>query len=366
MVSKNKRRATKPSLIANNTTFDNCIKQQRYDYIPLDYVCFEVKGLTKEDILKGKKYSLITIKTAEDEGSEVIKVEILKWKGIKIRFYPNSIKLNGSLHKYSNDGHHNFDQFTEDSFLEVIDRLYFDFNIRPRNLYIKGLEFGLNVSPPIQTDFILNGLMMHRTKEFEQKISNDRGKFYGCEHQNYVLKAYNKGKQYKLPYEVFRIEIKQKRWDEYREKGYVYFDDFIKADKSIFVNKLFRVWSEVILCDLTVKSRIDILKYSNVNFWRNQYSESDKREIDKHKSRLKKLSKTKGLDVIRLTTNNLITTLNDVQSSTKYNFSTEVKRCALTGLNITQQRKDSFLLSHVGIKTLLSNDRKTFYKIRKT
>lgn len=337
--------------------------KQRYDYIPIDYIRGQIIGLSKSHFLDND--TLVFTPVFERETSDCVKYWYCGLNNLKLKIYESGgIYISGSLHKFYNGGLHNHNQFSESQYLDVLSQLKETFRITPENIYIQCLEYGVNVKPPIKTNDILNNLIQHKNQDFEQKISNDRGKYLQCEHSQYIIKVYNKAKQYKLKDEVLRIEIKQTNWSNYRKQSITTLHDFNNVDKSIFVSYLLEKWNEIVLFDPTNREVGQWIKYSNINFWRSLDPKSDKTKFT-HKTRLKELNKSKGRDIQTLINDQIINTINQLQGVRNYNFSTNQRVCKLTGVNISMQRNDSFLLSHGGLYHLLHNDKKTFERISK-
>lgn len=359
MVSKNKRRATKPSLIANNTTFDNCIKQQRYDYIPIDFIKAEIIGLCKDHFLKNNELTFTPV--LEQGTTDTIKYSYNEYENIIMKVYESGrIYLSGSLHKFYNNGLHNYNEFNQSEYFQTLERIKSIYGIEAYNIRIIQLEYGVNILPPIPTPDILNNLIQHKNKDFEQKISN----YYQCEHANYIIKVYNKALQYRCKDEILRIEIKQTNWSEYRKKGFTTLHDFNKSNKYQFVNNLLTKWNDIIFYDPTNILLEKWGKYSHLNFWRELRTKSPPTQ-KKHRDRIRKLNSNKGLNIQKLVSDEVIKSINKLQGVRNFNLVETQRYCRLTGVNISMQRNDSFLLSHGGLYYLIEHDFENFKRVKK-
>nr|MBS0036998.1 hypothetical protein [Saprospiraceae bacterium] len=89
-------------------------------------------------------------------------------------------------------------------------------------------------------------------------------------------------------------------------------------------------------------------KYSNPNFWRNVSS----KQKSKHLKRLNHLIKTQSQNIKGQISNLILENIKGVQKS---NLSKK-RTCKLTGIDISQQQKNSFLLSHNGLP-IIEGDR---------
>lgn len=357
-----KKGSDKLPLIANNTT-KTAVLLQRYDYIPVDFIKARIIDLNKEHFLNNEKLTFTPV--FEDKTTDTVKYWYYEFENIKLKVYESGgIYFSGSLHKFYNNGLHNHNEFNKGEYLTISTRIKSIYGIEPINLAIIQLEYGVNLLPPIPTNDILNNLIQHKNRDFEQKISNENGKYYQCEHSNYILKIYNKSLQYGCKDEILRIEIKQTNWSEYRKKGIKTLHDFNDCNKLQFVNNLVTKWNEVIFYDPTNRDVEKWGKYSNVNFWRELRTKSHTTQKS-HRDRLRELNKTKGLKVQELVNAEVIRVINKSQGVRNFKLVENQRYCRLTGVNISMQRNDSFLLSHVGLYYLLEHDKQTFINIKK-
>lgn len=359
---EHKKRGQKPLSFANNNT-NNGVLMQRYEYIPIDYIKAQIIGLCKDHFLNNDK--LIFTPVFERQTTDTVKYYYNEFENLKTKVYESgSIYFNGSLHKFFNNGLHNHNEFNQSAYFETLERLKLIYGIEPDNIRIIQLEYGVNIKPPIPTNDILNNLIQHKNKDFEQKISNENGKYYQCEHANYIIKVYNKGLQYGCKDEILRIEIKQTNWSEPRKRGVNSLHDFNQCDKLNFVNDLLTKWNEIIFYDPTNTNIKKWGKYSNVNFWRELRTKSHTTQ-KKHADRLRELNNTKGLNIQKLVNDEVVKMMNNLQGFRNFNLVKNQRFCRLTGVNISMQRNNSFLLSHSGLYYLLEHDKHTFMNIKK-
>jgi hypothetical protein len=339
---------------ADNTIQNNCINQI-YGYIPIDYIKCKIIGL-------GLDHFKQNMNLTEYESKKENKSKYLFYKkdNIVIKYFVDSglITLSGSLHKYLNEGLHNHNQFTYKNYLEALERLKNDFEILPENLYIYTLEYGVNIKPPIKTKLILDNILMHRHIESANGLKDTKGHYLPFKHDKYIIKVYDKAKQNRLKEDLLRFEIKETNWSEYRlEYGIKTLADFNKSDKKIFVDKLLKKWEELIFYDPTIKSLDKWHKYSNVKFWR----DVSKKQKSKHLKRLNHLIKTQSQNIKGQISNIILENIEGMQNSDL----NKKRTCKLTGIDISNQRLDSSLLSHTGLKLLRDNDLKQYNFIKK-
>lgn len=349
---------------ANNTirNHSNCTIKQRYNYIPLDFLKGKIIGLEHDYFLKNESLHFTPILHKENSGE--IKFYFVEYCNMILKVYPNKgIYISGSLHKLYNEGLHNYNQFNESALNRALELLNEVFGIKPKNIRILCLEYGVNITPPIQSNLIIDNLMQHKCKDFEQKISNDKGKYSQCEHSDYIIKIYNKGKQYSLDENLLRIEIKQTNWSTYRLKNrIVTLQDFIECDKTIFIQNLISKWNEIVFYDPTNKGVEKWSKYSNVNFWRDIKGYSGT-TIKKHRDRLRELNSNNGVDVQKLVSIEILQNIEKLQGVKNFKFN-ESKLCLVTGIDISMQKDNSKLLSHSGLRYLKETNSKAYESIK--
>lgn len=339
---------------ADNTIQSNCITQ-RYDYIPIDFIKCKVIGLSLDHFKQNM--NLIEYESKKENKSKHL---YYSKDNIKIKYFVDSglITLQGSLHKYFNDGLHNHNLFTYENYLNALKRLKNEFAVSPENLYIQNLEYGVNIKPPIRINKILDNLLMHLNAKAESLINNKRGYYKQFEHDKYIIKAYDKRKQFKLKSELMRFEIKVNNWSENRLKhGIKTLADFNKSDKTIFVNNLVDKWNEIIFYDPTINCLGKWDKYSNQNFWSD---EKIKKQKSKHVKRLNDLIQNHSNNIKGQISNLIIENIKGVQNS---DFSKK-RTCKLTGVDISQQQKESFLLSHTGLKHLRQTNYQAYNRLK--
>jgi hypothetical protein len=134
---------------------------------------------------------------------------------------------------------------------------------------------------------IIDHLLKHKQKDVEILLSNDRAKYKQFKHQDYIIKVYNKGKQYKCKEWILRIEIKQTNWSEFRKIGINTLQQFIERDKTIFIDKLLTKWNEILFYDPTIKDNSKFIHYRDVNFWNELRATVSGKTYNKHVQRLR-------------------------------------------------------------------------------
>lgn len=246
---------------------------QRYEYIPIDFIKCQIIKLNPELLLNNTILdfrSLVNRDTGEFKPKRVA-----MYKNIKITIADSGfIEFSGSIHKYLNNGKHNYDDFTYSGYKVALNRIYEDFGIMPENMKIQNLEYGVNIIPPIKSNLILNNCFLHKKQTISKPINTRNGHYIQAEHKgNYYLKVYDKAKQYRPlnhvlnGQEILRIEVKQIRWNKYRKDRIYNLDDFNKCEKSLFINDLMNKWEELVFYNPLSNHSNFGEKYSNPNYW---------------------------------------------------------------------------------------------------
>jgi hypothetical protein len=343
---------------------------QSYSFIPVDYVKFEIIGVDAESILKNPN---LTFTPKLKDGDELVsyssKFDDMK---VKVSIPSNRITLSGSIHKFWNGGVHNYNDFDEVAFRDSTNRLYSTFQVTPMHMKILSMEYGVNINIDYPVKNVLNNCFQHKGKDVEVKISNDGGKYHQAQHDRYFLKLYDKGKQYGLiGKNLLRIEVKEINWTSNRKLGIITFKDFIECDKSIFIKNLIDQWSSVILFDFNTPTHLVKPEYINANYWRDLREKVKNKELSKtsfhrHWKELKKVNSIHGDDIQNIIKQSIIQKIDQLQRVTFSNFSEEskIRICPITGIEINDQKSNSFLLSHSTLFKLQSDQPNTFEEIR--
>lgn len=143
-----------------------------------------------------------------------------RYKGLYFKMQANSCRVNGSLHKFKNNGEHNVDDFTLSDLEDVISELQESIGIDIKNTIVQNLEIGINLNleynPLIFADSII-GMKYARGRPRETNIGKE------VNFQQYSNKIYSKSEQDKqfAGENIIRIETR--------------FNKMTKARKELFV-----------------------------------------------------------------------------------------------------------------------------------
>ncbi|WP_372752528.1 hypothetical protein [Labilibaculum sp.] len=360
----------------------------------IDYIKVQLQGVNISE-LKENKY-LNFIGEFDEATGEVLKGKA-KYRGLLFQIFPsNYILIQGSLHKYWNNGEHNYNDFNIVSILNVLKDIQDKFNIAPHQMILKGLELGVNITPTHDTKQILRSCFIHCSEPFKWCNVQNNGEYIQAKHSQYFIKIYNKAKQYRdkgynIEHELLRFEIKYRKMEKVKKLGIVNLQDLLNYKLENFVSVLVEEWQRILFYDSTIKSDSRLLlKYKNPMYWQELIERSSNSSFKKHKRQLSKLI-NQNSDNISEQITNLIEQKGNILScrgiridqelnqedkekhssnfpilhtikmdkgilidplvilSIQIPQSKENKICLVTGLPIYEQKKDSSMLSHTGL-----------------
>ncbi|MEH6658674.1 MAG: hypothetical protein V7705_13250 [Leeuwenhoekiella marinoflava] len=310
-------------------------------------------------------------------------------KGLEFKIYEPTqahpeqrIKIEGSIHKYWNNGAHNFNDFGINEIMEVLRNLKNNFKISPENMHLKALEIGVNINPPINTKTLLKQCVMHKTERFKCIATKDEGNYIQAEYQRHIIKIYDKRKHYenkgfKIEKDIFRFEIKYLKMAELKEDhGIETMADLLNFGLLNFKPKISKHWDEVIYSDFkALRGNKYQHLYSNPIFW--ESLNYDKKRY--HKKNLNKINRSQTENIKKEIADLILEKvdflniktpiINPLYIGLKTGVYTPEKKevnrriCSVTGLNISMQKNDSEMLSHTGLKYYFKTDPKIFKEV---
>lgn len=326
----------------------------------------------------------VNTKTGEYEN-----VKKVSYYGLEFRLYEPTEKtpykrltLEGSLHKYWNNGAHNCNDFGIDQLNEVLNNLKERFNILQSNCILRALEIGVNIEPPYKTKAILNQCLLHKTDRLKWIYTKDEGNYIQSKHQRHIIKIYDKRTHYKnkgfnIEDEILRFEIKYTKMRFLNDKGIYNLQDLLNYGLHNFQTDLLKEWDNVLICDKSIISKTKYKdQYDNINFWldlnynnfkyhRNNLKQLTAKHPDNIKKKIADLIKKK-CEILNTNTtqiNPLYIRLKTVVS-TSTNTDQNRRFCKVTNLNISMQKVDSILLSHTGLRYYYKTVKKIYNEVK--
>ena len=354
-------------------------------------------------------------KIKDDNKKEIIKKPVPKY----IRY----VKLEGSIHKYFNQGLHNYNDFFYTNLLSAIIDLCKKFNINPCITILNNVEFGVNIIVPFNIKDFLNSIISHKGKQFVPFKDTDGASGIQCLHTDYIIKIYHKSLQYEQPENILRFEIKAIRMKYFEDKkiNIKYLSDLLNPDlffqlgavlKAVFNEILFYDWS-INETNLNAKELLILSNGRNKMFWEQLKPDSEKfaagskgreyqnerrnyyTQLDSYKEVLNKYStstiqkdvleliekkykelanyneslKDKLTDFLNSFENEKRDKLTDFETDLKntekgqITISDIVRICPVTGLAISMQKPESKFLCNTGINYYYHNEKEIYYQL---
>jgi hypothetical protein len=192
--------------------------------------------------------------------------------------------VSNSIHKAYNDKcglePYNHNDFGYQNICEMVDFINSKI-IDVDKASLTQFEFGLNIETSIPAEQIIrNNVLMHRVKGANHnRVFNGRGELKQFDYHNYVIKVYDKAKQYNLPNNLLRFEIKFQKAKEFQKLGIFKLEDLKDKDKlrKLFVALLKR-FDELTIVDSYEEATIPpralpkLIRYTNPHYWETRIS----------------------------------------------------------------------------------------------
>jgi len=157
----------------------------------------------------------------------------------------------------------------------VIIAYWNNFKINPFENVLNNLEFGVNILANCNISNLFKMILKHKGKSF-QKFNINGSIGIECIHNDYIIKMYAKGKQYNIPDNILRIEIKAIKMKFFEDKEInikVIANLLNKTNIDALGKVLLSMWDNIQLVDhaideneLTPSERLIFAKGSNPNF----------------------------------------------------------------------------------------------------
>ena len=216
-----------------------------------------------------------------------LEIQSFNYNGLRLkRNSHEGYSIDGSLHKFSNDGLHNANNFFLSDLKNTLNKLYDDMALNPDITMINGFEFAVNIKLPFNPNTALQRLILHKSNNGATKTNY---KEFGYE--NYSFKIYNKSALTNIePYRsgnILRIEVKVNKMRYIKKQGVhckVLSDLLNVAVWEQLEKILIETINECLIIDLSEaerkrlsdKENIKYLEYINPLFWVNLHENRKK------------------------------------------------------------------------------------------
>lgn len=271
----------------------------------IDYVKILIKNPDIDFLLKNVE--LTFFREFSEETSECKIKKVATHHSCKITIYDSgTVLFTGSIHKFWNSingvlapNHtetkqkykgYNGNDFALKDIFKIREYLQGLFNCKSDEMIFRNVEIGVNLNTLFDPKIFLKGLLYHKGKVFDSYYNRN---FYQVKHQQYIVKVYNKGRQFDMPYHVLRFELKFLKMKELNNVGISTFADISQITLKKAEKVLLKRFDEVVYFDttmnttkMTAREKNAIKNYRNSNYW---IDDLQPQHRDRHKKNLIKL-----------------------------------------------------------------------------
>ncbi len=167
-----------------------------------------IDGIKTKHIELGDQTLLDWSLSVKERGGEVHRTKSAKYKGLTFIAKDGRLFLKGSLHKYFNNGLHNYNDFHLSDLVNVVSEIGEAFTVDPAKILLENVEVGVNVRLPFPVERVLSSLVLHKGEPFFRFSNVGDGAGVECKHAQFYIKVYDKGAQYNVGDNLLRVEIK--------------------------------------------------------------------------------------------------------------------------------------------------------------
>lgn len=178
------------------------------------------------------------------------------YENFEITIKKTKIFIAGSIHNYFNrkinDVDHNFNDFSYSEFIRAVSILSRELELPADRLKLENVEVGVNVKVSFNvTEMLKNTLIDWNGKAKYKNQSFKNGFETVFKTSEKYIKYYDKGRQYSLPYEKIRAEIKYMRNEVlFKKAGVITLQDLtIKRNFDRLINDFKKQISKVNIVD---------------------------------------------------------------------------------------------------------------------
>lgn len=206
--------------------------------------------------------------------------------------------VKNSIHKLSNilvEGEEqNYNDFSYSKLCSTIDYLK-DNVIDVTNKKLTQLEFGFNLQIPISAEELISeSILMHNLKRYSSiKEFRSNGYLLMFEHYNYIIKIYDKAKQYNIKdRNILRFEIKFLSPKEFNQLGVYNINDLKNKEVLTSLLKYLLIrFDELLIVDDFTSDNIPthdyekLNMYSSFSFWEKLRATNKRQTLLNHKKK---------------------------------------------------------------------------------
>lgn len=245
----------------------------------IDYTKIEISADAAAYLLRHNDLSFETYVNEDTAEQTHSRPRMAKYEGMEFYYYSSGrMTLQGSWHKYYCGGRNHSD-FSLAQFRCAVIKFCRTFEVNPNELKILQLEFGVNITPPIAPQQVIDALVGNGKGNGFSEMRTNKGRSIGVNMYltNYGVKIYDKGAQYALPYPVLRIEKKYLNWCKYRSAFGIYtVTNLLNPDAwTALSNDLLNTVGQLVIKEpslefdqMTIKEKFFITQAADAKWWR--------------------------------------------------------------------------------------------------
>lgn len=317
----------------------------------------------------------------EDQGELRGNKRTAYYNGLRFDIYlhPNTsetsrIYISGSIHKYYNNGQHNFNDFNIEMMRSTIQQITSLFSLDPRECKWTQLEIGVNITPKHNAINVLKGFISHVKKPFLHTYVPGNGNYFQVEHSDYFLKLYDKAMQYRakgysIESDILRLEIKYRNRKRLKSYNCKTLYDIMNTPLSVFIEDFIEVFSKSLFYDYTItKNSKQTAQFRSKEYWEYIIANRSSSTYKKKVNQLRDLTANYSEQVFNQLMEQCDLKMHELSNGgdrilslyIEGNQTPQPRVCCVTGLNISMQKKSSIMLSHAGLKHYLATNPKLF------
>lgn len=241
----------------------------------IDFVKFRIPNLNQDKLEEKFEFTQeVSIKTAEFVGPKKA-----QYRNLLIKIFRNHIEISGSIHKFWNiitlNEEQNHDRFKytqlENCLDHLAEELYFDLSMGN----IMNMEYGVNiVTPKNPTRILKENLKAYDYIPLEDANQcSKKGYLVEFILSNYFVKVYDKGRQFKLPKNLMRLEIRTRKSVDLHKTNIQNLADLKNRTKLVKLGQLLdeRISKLLIVnkaqSDMSQKEKAQIKTQLDMSYW---------------------------------------------------------------------------------------------------
>ena len=166
------------------------------------------------------------------------------------------IKTQFSFHKYWDIDDRNFSDFGISELTYVLEDLTYRFGYNPYTSILQNIEYGVNITLPFPVTDLLDSILLYKGKGYTNDDYGGKGYMIRFKFDQYEIKIYDKGKQYRLKENIIRFEIKVKKMHFIKSKKIVincYSDLLNIATINLLKESLIKAFNALVFYDYSIE-----------------------------------------------------------------------------------------------------------------